>query len=102
MIVHNVEKRNTLIYAKFVNDSLLFQEQKSSCVSVNKANGRDRDYRVSTQTGKPGKMGKHFPVREKSGNFVSPEKWEPWIRYTGPPEAYSGRGAREHAPAPVK
>ena len=23
----------------------------------------------STQTGKPGKMGKHFPVREKSGNF---------------------------------
>ena len=76
--------------------------KKSSCVSVNKANGRDRDYRVPTQTGKLGKMGKHFPVREKSGNFVSPEKWEPWIRYTGPPEAYSGRGAREHAPAPVK
>ena len=26
-------------------------------------------YRVPTQTGKPGKMGRHFPVREKSGNF---------------------------------
>ena len=25
--------------------------------------------RVPTQTGKPGKMGKYFPVREKSGNF---------------------------------
>ena len=29
-------------------------------------------FRVPTQTGKsgkPGKMGRHFPVREKSGNF---------------------------------
>ena len=29
-------------------------------------------YRVPTwtgKTGKPGKMGRHFPVREKSGNF---------------------------------
>ena len=26
-------------------------------------------YRVPTGTGKPGKMGRHFPVREKSGNF---------------------------------
>ena len=25
--------------------------------------------RVPTMTGKPGKMGRHFPVREKSGNF---------------------------------
>ena len=25
--------------------------------------------RVPTQTGKPGKMGRHFLVREKSGNF---------------------------------
>ena len=25
--------------------------------------------RVPTQTGKPGKMGRQFPVREKSGNF---------------------------------
>ena len=35
---------------------------------------------VPTRTGKtlkPGKMIRHFPVREKSGNFVSPEKWEP-------------------------
>ena len=27
------------------------------------------DYRVPTRTGEPGKMGRHFPVREKSGNF---------------------------------
>ena len=27
------------------------------------------DNRVPTQTGKPGKMGRHFPVKEKSGNF---------------------------------
>ena len=26
-------------------------------------------FRVPTRTGKPGKMGSHFPVREKSGNF---------------------------------
>ena len=26
-------------------------------------------FRVPTRTGKPGKMGRHFPVREKSGNF---------------------------------
>ena len=25
--------------------------------------------RVPTPTGEPGKMGRHFPVREKSGNF---------------------------------
>ena len=25
--------------------------------------------RVPTRTGKPGKMGRHFPVREKSGNL---------------------------------
>ena len=25
--------------------------------------------RVPTRTGKPGKVGRHFPVREKSGNF---------------------------------
>ena len=29
----------------------------------------NNDYRVPTRTGKPGKMGRHFPVREKSGNF---------------------------------
>ena len=26
-------------------------------------------HRVPTRTGKPGKMGRHFPIREKSGNF---------------------------------
>ena len=25
--------------------------------------------RVPTRTGKPGKVGRHFPVREQSGNF---------------------------------
>ena len=30
--------------------------------------------RVPTRTGKPGKMGRHFPVREKSGNFDQTEK----------------------------
>ena len=35
------------------------------------------EFRVLTGTGKPGKpgkMGEHFPVREKSGNFVHTEK----------------------------
>ena len=27
------------------------------------------NYRVPTWTGKPGEMGRHFPIREKSGNF---------------------------------
>ena len=27
------------------------------------------DIRVPMRTGRPGKMGRHFPVREKSGNF---------------------------------
>ena len=26
-------------------------------------------FQVSTETAKPGKMGRHFPVMEKSGNF---------------------------------
>ena len=33
------------------------------------AKGNCLFYRVPTRTGKPGKMGRHFPVREKSGNF---------------------------------
>ena len=43
----------------------------------------DRD---PTRTGKPGKMGRHFPVREKSGNFEQTGKvrenhtkyWKTW------------------------
>ena len=31
--------------------------------------GRKYKVRVPTRTGKPGKMGRHFPVRENSGNF---------------------------------
>ena len=29
---------------------------------------------VPTRTGKPGKMGRHFPIREKSGNFTKTRK----------------------------
>ena len=29
---------------------------------------------VRTRTGKPGKMGEHFPVSEKSGNFAKTGK----------------------------
>ena len=39
-------------------------------------------FRVPTQTGKPGKMEKLFPVREKSGNFVQTGKVrEIWTKY---------------------
>ena len=31
--------------------------------------GNSDKYRVPTRTGKLGKMRRHFPVREKSGNF---------------------------------
>ena len=31
-------------------------------------------FMVPTRTGKPGKMGQHFPVREKSGNFAETGK----------------------------
>ena len=42
---------------------------------------------VPTQTGKVGKMGRHFPVREKSGNFeqtgkVRENDTKYWIRKT--------------------
>ena len=30
--------------------------------------------RVSTQTEKPGNMGRHFPVKQKSDNFEQTEK----------------------------
>ena len=45
--------------------------------------GPQSDYlRVPTQTGKPGKMEKRFPVREKSGNFVQTGKVrEIWTKY---------------------
>ena len=52
----------------------------------------ERTNRVPTRTGKPGKMGRHFPVREKSGNFEQTGKvrenhtkyWKPqgiWDKY---------------------
>ena len=38
-------------------------------VTVNEEKNIFHTGRVPTRTGKPGKMGRHFPVREKSGNF---------------------------------
>ena len=35
-----------------------------------------RYYKVPTQTGELGKMGRHFPVREKTGNFEQTGKLE--------------------------
>ena len=38
---------------------------------------------VPPGTGKPGKMGRHFPVREKSGNFVKTRKVREYTQNTG-------------------
>ena len=46
---------------------------------------------VPTRTGKPRKMGEHFPVREKAGNFAKtgkggefyPKYWKIRKNYTG-------------------
>ena len=52
----------------------------SSCILPGVAN--EPMSRVPTQTGKPGKMEKLFPVREKSGNFVQTGKVrEIWTKY---------------------
>ena len=40
-------------------------------------------FRVPTRTGKPGKMGRHFPVREKSGNFEQTGKVRKITQNTG-------------------
>ena len=40
-------------------------------------------HRVPTQTGKPGKMERHFPVREKSGNLNRLEKSGKIMQNTG-------------------
>ena len=39
--------------------------------------------RVPTRTGKPGKMGRHFPVREKSVNFEQTGKVRKTTQNTG-------------------
>ena len=38
---------------------------------------------VPTRTGKPGKMGEHFPVRVKSGNFAKSGKGREFYQNTG-------------------
>ena len=52
---------------------------------VNSPAGQSYVTRVPTQTGKPGKMEKLFPVREKSGNFVQTVQTgkvrEIWTKY---------------------
>ena len=40
-------------------------------------------FTVPTWTGKPGKMGRHFPVREKSGNFDQTGKAGKMTQNTG-------------------
>ena len=51
--------------------------RKEKCTQILHIN-----HRVPTQTGKPGKMEKLFPVREKSGNFVQTGKVrEIWTKY---------------------
>ena len=53
---------------------LIFREKYSYCrvgLDVSSSSSRLLGIRgrVPTRTGKPGKMGRHFPVRERSGNF---------------------------------
>ena len=47
---------------------------RSGMVNSNTVNSKFHLIRVPTRTGKPGKMGRHFPVREKSGNFEQTAK----------------------------
>ena len=58
MFVELCPNYNSMLEKK--SDFIEFQEAYMYVYSV---------YRVPTRTGKPGKMGRHFPVREKSGNF---------------------------------
>ena len=52
-----------------------YEERKFCVLETNK-------HRVPTRTGKPGKMEKLFPVREKSGNFMQTGKVrEIWTKY---------------------
>ena len=44
---------------------------------------KSNSVRVPIQTGKPGKMGRHFPGREKSGNLNGLEKSGKIIQNTG-------------------
>ena len=63
-------------YVKFIASSIvkLFDFLMYKLFSLGKSRGwwviwGVDIYRVPTRTGKPGKMGRHFQVREKSGNF---------------------------------
>ena len=46
-----------------------FSRHRKVCVSLVPGHWSLGNVRVPTRTGKPGKMERHFPVREKSGNF---------------------------------
>ena len=60
--------------------------------------------------GKPGKMGRHFPVREKSGNFVQCGKvwefyskyWKIGKKYTAKIEKNTGKAREIYQPVIVK
>ena len=43
----------------------------------------NQEGRVPIQTGKSGKIGRHFPVRGKSGNFEQTEKVREIMQNTG-------------------
>ena len=43
---------------------------------------------VPTWTGKPGKMGEHFPVRENTGNFDQTGKWKKCWKHQGKVREY--------------
>ena len=51
---------------------------------------------VPTGTGKPGKMGKHFPVREKSGNYVKTGKVREFYSKYWKNQKMSGKFVSQH------
>ena len=68
---NKVQKTNKFRFEQVVQ-VLLFvcmQNLKSYTVKGRSVEFGSNKIRVPTRTGKPGKMGRHFPVREKSGNF---------------------------------
>ena len=65
------EDRQSLIEALNLNDEQIRNRKVRIDLADQHQSKKSRCHydRVPTRTGKPGKMGRHFPVREKSGNF---------------------------------
>ena len=67
-------------------DDLSDNTQQNNLYSSEESTSSFTDGMVPTGTlnqGKPGKMGRHFPVREKSGNFVKTGKVRNFAQNTG-------------------